>query len=91
MWLLITAVLSSLLVLSLAMHLLRWVCPFGSATLVRTEPRSYSYVPLNDINGMAAGKSGRRGFVLEDSDSEDEEDPTQREESQLQEAGPGPL
>lgn len=91
MWLLLTAVLSCLLVLSLTMHLLRWVCPLGSVPLVRPEPRSYSYVPLNDINGVAAGKTGRRGFVLEDSDSEDEDDPTQREEPQLQGAGLAPL
>lgn len=75
-WLLLTAVLSLLLLLSLALHLLQWACPRGSTPLLRTEPRSYSYVPLNDINGVAVGKSRRRGFVLEDSDSEDEEDPT---------------
>lgn len=68
------------------MHLLRWACPHGSAPLLRPEPRSYSYVPLNDINGVAAGKSGRRGFVLEDSDSEDEEGFTQSGG-----AGPAPL
>ncbi|XP_075873167.1 N-acetylglucosamine-1-phosphodiester alpha-N-acetylglucosaminidase isoform X2 [Nelusetta ayraudi] len=75
-WLLLTAVLSVLLLLSLALHLLQWACPRGSASLLRTEPRSYSYVPLNDIHGVAAGESRRRGFVLGDSDSEDEEDPT---------------
>lgn len=90
-WLLLTAVLSVLLLLSLALHLLQWACPRGSASLLRTEPRSYSYVPLNDIHGVAAGESRRRGFVLGDSDSEDEEDPTPGAVASLLGAGPDAL
>lgn len=66
----ITAVLSSLLAVSLLLHLV-WACR-GSVPLHLPERRSYSYVPLNDINGAVGAKTGRGGFALEDSDSQDE-------------------
>ncbi|XP_038566307.1 N-acetylglucosamine-1-phosphodiester alpha-N-acetylglucosaminidase isoform X1 [Micropterus salmoides] len=74
-WLTITITLASLLSASLLVHLMQ-ACR-GSVAAHFPERRDYSYVPLNDINrGVAsragAGRPGKGGFGLEDSDSEDE-------------------
>ncbi|KAM7421619.1 hypothetical protein PAMA_015662 [Pampus argenteus] len=71
-WLVITVTLAVLLSVSLLAH---GVQVFkGSVAARLLEPRSYSYIPLSNINGVSsqARKSEKEGFGLEDSDSQDE-------------------
>ncbi|GLD53261.1 N-acetylglucosamine-1-phosphodiester alpha-N-acetylglucosaminidase-like protein [Lates japonicus] len=71
-WLIVTLTLAFLLSASLLVHLVR-ACR-GSVAAGFPEHRDYSLVPLTDINGAAsraegdAGKSGKVGFELDDSD-----------------------
>ncbi|KAL7394538.1 hypothetical protein ABVT39_027504 [Epinephelus coioides] len=72
-WLIITFSLSSLLSISLLVHLVQ-ACR-GSAVAHFSERRDYSLVPLTDINGAAArsrASTKKSGLVLDDSDSQDE-------------------
>ncbi|KAF7650155.1 hypothetical protein LDENG_00130320 [Lucifuga dentata] len=75
MWLIITASLAFLLLVSMAAHLVR-ACHLSAHF---PEQRDYSYVPLTNINRVASAgddASGPRrekgGFELNDSDSQDE-------------------
>lgn len=75
-WLIITVSLASLLAVSLILHLVQF-CRGPAAAAHFAEHRSYSLVPLTEINGAAvkedAGKTQSRVFRLEeDSDSQDE-------------------
>lgn len=74
-WLIITFTLAALLSVSLLAHVLR-ACRGSAALSHFPERRDYSYVPLNNINGVssrARSSSGKEGGVgLEDSDSQDE-------------------
>ncbi|KAM9851820.1 N-acetylglucosamine-1-phosphodiester alpha-N-acetylglucosaminidase [Aulostomus maculatus] len=76
-WLLITLSLVSLLLVSLLVHAVK-ACGSSAAVLSLSERRDYSYIPLANINGASsrggadAEDSRTVGFVLEDSDSQDE-------------------
>ncbi|XP_062278021.1 N-acetylglucosamine-1-phosphodiester alpha-N-acetylglucosaminidase [Scomber scombrus] len=80
-WLIISITLSSLLCVSLLAHVVgRLSRGSASASARFGERRDYSYVPLNNINGVSShggnkggrGGRGRGGEGLEDSDSQDE-------------------
>uniref|UniRef100_A0A3Q0QW04 N-acetylglucosamine-1-phosphodiester alpha-N-acetylglucosaminidase n=1 Tax=Amphilophus citrinellus TaxID=61819 RepID=A0A3Q0QW04_AMPCI len=76
-WLIITFTLVSLLSASLLVHLVQ-ACRVVSEASYFPERQDYSYVPLTSIKGANSqatddtGRSGERGFQLEDSDSQDE-------------------